>query len=352
MSRIYHQKPDIKDLSLTALKSWIEGSGAKPFHAGQIFKWIYARDTDDFNNMSDIGKTLRGRLNDHFSIHHLQKMTVEKASDGTRKYLFKLSDGQFIESVLIPERNHDTLCISSQVGCALGCRFCLTGKGGFVRNLTRGEILGQIIDIKRDMDDPRRLTNVVLMGMGEPLANYDAVVSAIETITDAAFGMAFANRRVTLSTAGLAPAITRLGQDTAISLAVSLNATDNRTRNHLMPINRKYPLETLLEACRRYPLKKHRKITFEYILIKGVNDTEQDAQRLSRLLRPSWAKINLIPFNPIDQCDYSCPDDLVIDRFMEILHRRHFISIVRHSKGPDISAACGQLRVRATSTEE
>lgn len=352
MSRIYHQKPDIKELTLTALKTWLQASDAKPFHAGQIFKWIYARDIDDFNDMSDIGKTLRARLNDRFFIHRLEKKAVETAADGTRKYLFKLNDGNFIESVLIPERNHDTLCISSQVGCAQGCRFCLTGKDGLVRNLTRGEVLAQIRDIRSELEDPARLTNLVFMGMGEPLANYDAVVSAIETITDAAYGMAFAARRVTLSTAGLVPNIIRLGQDTAISLAVSLNATDNRTRNHLMPINRKYPIDTLIETCRRYPLKKHRKITFEYILIKGVNDSVEDAQRLGRLLRPSWAKINLIPFNPFDLSGYSRPENAVIDRFMEILHRRQFITIVRHSKGPDISAACGQLRVRAASTEE
>lgn len=353
MSRIYptqdhcdHNKSDIKELTLAALKMWLESVGAKPFHAGQIFKWIYARQADSFDEMTDVGKPLRAQLADDFTIARLDMVKVETATDGTRKYLFKLGDGNFIESVLIPERNHDTLCISSQVGCAQGCRFCLTGQGGFVRDLTRGEIVAQIRDIRNERGDSARMTNLVFMGMGEPLANYDHVVSALATIRDASFGLAFTSRRVTLSTAGLVPNMARLGQDSDVGLAVSLNAADNHTRSRLMPINRHYPIETLIEACRQYPLKKSRKITFEYILIKDVNDSPQDAERLGRMLSPAWAKINLIPFNPFEGSVFSRPEDAAIDRFMAILQRRQFVVIVRHSKGPDISAACGQLRVR------
>ena len=342
-----HGKTDLKELTLPALTIWLENEGAKPFHAGQIFKWIYARYVNDFNEMTDLGKRLRKRLIENFLISRLDKVKVEAAADGTRKYLFRLCDGNYIESVLIPERSHDTLCISSQVGCALGCRFCMTGQGGFVRNLSRGEILAQVRDIRGELEDPASLTNLVFMGMGEPLANYDNVVSALATITDASFGLAFSGRRVTLSTAGLVPEMAKLGRDTTVSLAVSLNATDNRTRSHLMPINRRYPIETLIEACRSYPLKKRRKITFEYILIKDVNDSPHDAERLTRLLSPAWAKINLIPFNAFEGSSYSRPEEAVIEQFLEILHGRRYITIVRDSKGQDVSAACGQLRVHA-----
>ncbi len=341
---------DIKELSLPALTGWLEASGIKPFHAGQIFKWIYSRQVDDFDQMTDLGKRLRTRLMDHFVVNRLQQVAVEKAADGTRKYLFGLVDGNFIESVLIPEKNHLTMCISSQVGCAQGCRFCLTGQGGFIRNLSSGEILAQVRDIRNELDDADKLTNLVFMGMGEPLANYDNLIAALTVITDNRYGMAFSAQRVTLSTAGLVPNITRLGQDSTISLAISLNAADNRTRDRLMPINRRYPIEMLIDACRQYPLKKRRKITFEYILIKGINDSPDDAERLTCLLNPSWAKINLIPFNEFPESRFQRPDESVIKGFMDILHQRQYVTIIRASKGREISAACGQLRVRAAES--
>lgn len=341
---------DIKDLSLPMLTDWVAATGAKPFHAGQIFKWIYIHQVDDFNEMTDLAKPLRGRLIDRFAVTRLKKAAVEKAADGTCKYLFGLADGNFIESVLIPEKKRLTLCISSQVGCAQGCRFCLTGRGGFIRHLSRGEILAQVRDVRQDLPAPEKLTNLVFMGMGEPLANYDNVISALATLTDNRCGMAFSRQRVTVSTAGIVPHIARLGQDTDISLAVSLNAADNRTRNRIMPINRRYPLEALIDACQNYPLKRRRKITFEYILIKGVNDSPEDAKRLTRLLSPSWAKINLIPFNEFAESTFARPEADIIDRFMDILHRRQFVTVVRASKGGDISAACGQLRVRAAAS--
>ena len=340
------QSVDIKDLSLTILRCWLEERGYKPFHAGQIFKWIWQRQVDDFEFMTDVGKLLRAGLQRHFRIGRLEIVRLARSSDGSCKYLFRLMDGNFIESVLIPERGRMTLCISSQVGCAQGCRFCLTGRGGFVRNLTRGEILAQVRDVRRELPDPDQRLNIVFMGMGEPLANYRQVVSAIETLTDASYGLSISGRRVTLSTAGVAPQIVPLGQETAISLAVSLNAVDNVTRSDLMPINRRYPIEHLLSACRSFPLKPRSSITFEYILIKGLNDSPDHARRLARLLHPIPAKINLIPFNPFEGCDFQRPDQSAVSAFQDQLHAKHYTTIVRHSKGQDIGAACGQLRVR------
>jgi 23S rRNA (adenine2503-C2)-methyltransferase len=305
------------------------------------------RQADDFDAMTNLSKDLRAVLSRHFVIERLEKERVETSQDGSRKYLFKLKDGKHIESVLIPERDHYTLCISSQVGCAQGCLFCLTAMGGFERNLSRGEIIAQVRDIQNDLDDPKRLTNIVFMGMGEPLANYKNLVSAIATITDNKMGLGFSHRRVTVSTAGLAPKLAALGRDTRVNLAISLNATDNQTRSKLMPINRTYRLEDLLEACRRYPVARGRRLTFEYILIKGINDSEADAERLAELLRPIRCKINLIPFNAHEGCDYERPAEAVIATFQQILLDKNYTVIIRQSKGQDISAACGQLRARS-----
>lgn len=337
-------KIDIKELTKDQLVSWLENKGIKPYRAGQILKWIYLRQSDTFDIMTDLGKEIRTLLSRHFTINRLEKVCIETSQDGSKKYLFKLEDGKHVESVLIPEKDHYTLCISSQVGCAQGCKFCLTAKGGFIRNLTKREIVDQVRDVKNDLDDSKRLTNIVFMGMGEPLANYNNVVSAINTITDSEFGLNFSSRRVTLSTAGLVPKLFDLGRDTSINLAISLNATDNKTRAMLMPINRKYPIEKLIDACRRYPLKPRRRITFEYILIKGINDSLEDAKRLVKLLRPIKAKINLIPFNEHEASDFLRPEESVIHKFQEILHQNNYTAIIRHSKGRDISAACGQLR--------
>ncbi len=334
---------DIKDLSKDQLVAWLESQNVKPYRADQILKWVYLRQADTFDEMSDLGKKFRQLLSSHFTISRLEKTRIETSQDGSRKYLFKLKDGKHIESVLIPEKDHYTLCISSQVGCAQGCRFCLTAKAGFRRNLSKGEIISQVRDVANHLDGPMRLTNIVLMGMGEPLANYNNVVAAVDTITNSKLGLGISNRRVTISTAGLAAKLAALGRDTAVNLAISLNATDNQTRDMLMPINRKYPLETLLEACARYPLLPRRRITFEYILIKGINDSRRDAERLAKLLRPIRSKINLIPLNTYEGCDFERPEESVIEQFKEVLNRRDYTAIIRHSKGQDISAACGQL---------
>jgi len=336
-------KSDIKALSKEELVAWLANRNIKPYRADQILKWIYLHQADTFDEMSDLGKKLRELLGRHFTISRLETETIETSQDGSRKFLFKLSDGKHIESVLIPEKDYYTLCISSQVGCAQGCRFCLTARGGLARNLSKNEIISQVRDVARQLDGPMRLTNIVLMGMGEPLANYKNVVAAVNTIADSNIGLGFASRRITISTAGLAAKLADLGRDTAANLAISLNATDNETRDMLMPINRKFPIETLLEACAQYPLLPRRRITFEYILIKDVNDSRQDAERLAKLLGPIRAKINLIPFNTYDGSEFERPPESVIQTFKEILTRKHYTVIVRHSKGQDISAACGQL---------
>jgi 23S rRNA (adenine2503-C2)-methyltransferase len=309
----------------------------------QILRWIYLHKADTFEEMTDLGKELRKLLSNHFTISRLAKAKIETSQDGSRKYLFRLEDGKHVESVLIPEKEHYTLCISSQVGCAQGCRFCLTAKGGFVRNLSKGEIVAQVRDIANHLDDAKRLTNIVLMGMGEPLANYRNVIEAVKTLTDSDTGLGFSSRKITISTAGLVPRLADLGRESTVNLAISLNATDNETRSMLMPINRKYPIETLLDACAEYPLLPRRRITFEYVLIKGVNDSRQDAERLAGLLRPVRAKINLIPFNAYEGCGFERPQEASIQTFRNILVQKNYTVIIRHSKGQDISAACGQL---------
>ncbi len=336
-------KPDIKNLTKDQLIQWLQDHKIDSYRASQILKWIYLRQADDFENMTDLNKQMRDFLSDHFTINRLERLDTQISRDGTKKFLFKLDDGCLIESVLIPEKDHYTLCISSQVGCAQDCRFCLTAKQGFTRNLTPGEIIAQVRDMAKEVDGSKPMSNIVLMGMGEPLANYRNVIHAIHIITDNDEGLRCANRKVTLSTAGLIPKLSDLGKDTKINLAVSLNATDNETRNRLMPINRKYPIEDLIAACKDYPLPPTRRITFEYILIKDVNDSEMDAERLSRLLRPLKAKINLIPFNEFEGSGYSRSDDRTVDRFQEVLLQNHYTVMIRQSKGRDISAACGQL---------
>jgi len=337
-------KTDIKELTRDELILWLKDKDIKSYRANQILKWIYLRQADAFDTMTDVKKKIRKQLSQHFTIHRLEKARVETSRDGSKKYLFKLSDGKYVESVLIPEKDHYTLCISTQVGCAQGCLFCLTAKGGFIRNLTKGEIIAQIRDVACDVGGSKRLTNIVMMGMGEPLANFSNVVGAINVITDSDIGLGFSSRRLTVSTSGLVSKLSDLGRETTVNLAISLNATENETRDMLMPINRKYPIESLLDACAGYPLMPRRKITFEYILLKGINDSEEDAKRLVKLLRPIRAKINLIPFNTHKKSKFECPEESVILQFKDILKKNNYTAIVRHSKGQDISAACGQLR--------
>jgi len=339
-------KTDIKELSLYQLTSWLKDNGIEPYRASQILKWIYLKQADSFDIMTDLSKEVRKQLALSFSIRRLEQITTKESKDGSIKYLFRLHDGNYIESVLIPEKDHQTLCISSQVGCAQGCRFCLTAKDGFTRNLTKNEIVSQVRDVKKDHAGSKPLTNIVFMGMGEPLANYKNVINAVDTILDSSFGLGFSSRRITISTAGLVQKLSELGNETEVNLAVSLNATENETRSMLMPINRKYPIEKLLDACAKYHLKPRRRITFEYILLKGINDSTKDADRLVKLLRPIRAKINLIPFNEYEGSAFRRPEESIVSRFLEILHKNGYTAIIRHSKGQDICAACGQLRAK------
>ncbi len=345
---------DIKNYSRKALEKWFKDQGMRSFRAGQIFKWIYLRQADSFEEMTDLGKELRQTLATHFSVPRLELEKSEMKKDGTEKLLFRLADGTYIESVLIPQKDHYTLCISSQAGCRQACKFCLTAKGGFQRNLTCAEIVSQVRDARQHLalkSETAPLSNIVFMGMGEPLDNYDAVINALSIITDSDYGLKFSPRRVTVSTCGMVPEILRLGLDTDANLAISLNATEDDTRTSLMPVNRRYPMAELLDACRHYHMKPRNKITFEYILIKGINDTDEDAHRLVRLLYPIKAKVNLIPFNPHEKSEFQRPSPGEVSRFMQILLDRQVTAIVRKSKGDDISAACGQLKAKMGKAE-
>ncbi len=332
----------LKGMDSAETQAWAAHIGVPPYRGRQIRRWIFSKLARSFHEMTDLPKELRSALQKTVKLQHLEIVNILKSSDGTRKYIFRLNDGHEIESVLIPERDHFTLCISSQVGCSMGCKFCLTGSGGLVRNLKAAEIIDQVIQVKSEMPNRTRLTNIVLMGMGEPLANYDNVLKALRNIISPD-GMNFSHRKVTLSTCGLVPQIGRLGREISVNLAISLNAPNDAIRSFLMPINRRYPLSSLLQTCRKFPLPNRRMITFEYILIKGINDRAEDARSLVTLLKGIRAKVNLIPFNPHIKSDFEPSPPRVVARFQEILLENHLTAIIRKSKGPDIMAACGQL---------
>jgi 23S rRNA (adenine2503-C2)-methyltransferase len=299
--------------------------------------------------MTNLSKKWRDRFQEQAYLSRLVIQKTETSSDGSQKFLFQLEDGEHIESVLIPERGHYTLCVSSQVGCAQKCRFCFTGQMGLKRNLKASEIINQILSVQERLTDTDPvLTNIVLMGMGEPLHNFENTVRALRILLSPT-GMQFSHRHVTLSTAGLIPEIKALGNILPVNLAISLNAADDATRNRLMPINRKYPLESLIQTCREFPLLHGKRITFEYILIKGINDSPQAAKALTKLLVGVKAKLNLIPFNPHPGVRFEPPDEKDLLRFQDILIRSQYTAIIRRSKGADISAACGQLHAVWTS---
>jgi len=327
------------------LTVFIESLGQKPYRVKQVINWIYKRSAVSFDEMTDISKDLRAEMSRRAFISNLKVIGVLRSIDGTKKFLFGLHDGETIEAVLIPDGNRNTLCISSQVGCRMACRFCITGRLGLRRNLKAFEIVDQVITVRR-LCREERITNIVLMGMGEPLDNPDEVIEAIDKIIRY---MGFSKRRITISTSGVIPHIKRIfekGLD--VNLAVSLNATTNKTRSILMPINRRYPLDELLKVCRSLPLPSRRRITFEYVLIGGINDSEEDADRLARLLHGIRAKVNLIPYNPINNkyltTRFNRPNNESILDFQRILINRGITTIIRKSKGQDIEAGCGQLR--------
>lgn len=335
-------KVDLKSMDGREIEDWAKGQGLEPYRGRQIRHWMFKRLVSSFEEMTDLPKDLRKTLEQEAVINTLDIIGTELSRDGTKKCLFQTEDTHRIETVLIPERDHYTLCVSSQAGCAMNCRFCLTGRQGLKRDLKASEIIDQVIQVKKELDEPERMTNIVFMGMGEPLANYREVTRAIETLT-AEDGMNFSHRKVTLSTCGIIRKIRELGLDVRVNLAVSLNAADEETRSFLMPVNRWNPLKELVEACRNFPLPNRRMITFEYVLVDGVNSEERDARNLARLLSGIRAKINLIPLNPYPGLDLSPPFMERILRFQEILVSHNYTAIIRKSKGQDISAACGQL---------
>ena len=336
---------NIKNLTLTEIEQWLISAGEKPYKALQLFVWIFGRGVASFDDMTDLSKELRAKLKENFYMSRPNIVAVEKSTDGTRKLLLQMEDGNCIECVLIPEEERLTLCISSQVGCPLDCAFCMTGRGGFARNLKLSEMAEQVFAARSLLSPGQNITNLVLMGMGEPLLNYDEVIKFLN-IAAHQKGLAFAPRRITVSTAGIAPFIESLGRDTKVNLAVSLNATTDEVRSRIMPINKKYPLKALLDACRKYPVARNRQITFEYVMMKGVNDSLEDAKSLVKLLRGIKCKINLIPFNPFQGAEFKRPQESAILSFQRFLLNNKYIAVIRTSKGQDISAACGQLEGR------
>jgi 23S rRNA (adenine2503-C2)-methyltransferase len=330
---------DLKNLTLPGLETFLQGQGKERYRATQIFKWLYQHDVCSFVEMTNISKVLREQLEQTACISRLEPEVVEVGSDGTRKYLFRLSDGHAVESVMIPGEDRNTLCISTQVGCAMQCAFCLTGSFSLTRHLTTAEIVNQILAVGRDVE----VRNIVLMGMGEPLHNLDNVIAALQIMVEDN-GLQLSTRRVTVSTCGLVPELELLGQKVTVNLAVSLNATTDELRDRIMPVNKAYPIATLLAALKRFPLPGRRKITIEYVLLGGLNDSLDDAKRLVRLLSDIPCKVNLIPFNPHEGADFKTPTTAALDAFHRYLLDRHFTVITRDSRGSDISAACGQLK--------
>ncbi len=352
-------RPSLIGQSKKALVKTLERIGLtnreSRMRASQIYNWLYVRGVTSFDDMTNISKAVRAQLADAFDISRMEIVSEQISTDGTRKWLIRLADGNEVETVFIPEPGRGTLCVSSQVGCTLTCTFCHTGTQRLVRNLTAGEIVGQVL-IARDSlgewpevntsltNQPRTLTNVVMMGMGEPLYNFDNVRDALELVSDGD-GLSISKRRITLSTSGVVPEIERCGAEMGVMLAISLHAARDDVRDVLVPINKKYPIKELLRACRHYPgLSNARRITFEYVMLKDINDSNKDARELVKLLRGIPAKINLIPFNPWPGSDYECSDWDRIEAFADIINNAGYASPVRTPRGRDILAACGQLK--------
>lgn len=336
-------KINLKSLSKDKMKEFVKTQGLPAYRAKQMLHWIYEKKAESIDRITELSKETREKLSGPAYISNLKLLSRQASKDGTEKFLFGLEDGESIESVLIPDKDRLTLCISSQAGCTMGCGFCLTGKIGFKRNLKAYEIVDQIIAVmKVKSEKEKNITNIVFMGMGEPLLNFDEVVEALKRITEF---MGISKRRITLSTCGIAPKIPELYKKAPhVNLAISLNAADNRTRDMLMPVNRKYPIEHLLSACRKIPLSPRTRITFEYVMLDGVNDKPSDAQTLVRILRGIPSKVNLIPFNPYEGSKFKRPSDEKVFAFQKILTKAGMNAFIRKSKGQDILAACGQLK--------
>jgi 23S rRNA (adenine2503-C2)-methyltransferase len=369
--RPLREKPDLRGYSLARVAQELASMGEKPYRAGQLFRGLHKRGAASLEEMSDLPRDLRARLAERFDLYTLEMAEERRSSDGTIKWKWRTVDGRFIEAVYMPHgpgqppgpadleedddgaegpcgRERRTLCVSSQVGCAIGCTFCMTGTMGLARNLGPGEIADQVHRANRRLAElglgppPRPLTNLVFMGMGEPLHNFEALKGALDILLGED-GPAFSHRHVTVSTSGLVPQIRRLGEETQVKLAVSLNATTDAQRDRIMPINRRYPLAELLAACRAFPMKQGRRITFEYVLLGGVNDSGADADRLAQLIAGIPAKVNLIAYNDNPGLGFAAPSPAQVEAFRRRLLERNVTAVLRRSRGQDIAAACGQL---------
>jgi len=341
-------KINLLNLNREQMEAFFAGLGEKAFRASQVMRWIYHEGVDDFDAMTNVSKALRARMREVAEIRLPELVVDAPSADGTRKWVLRVDDINSVETVFIPDGERGTLCVSSQVGCTLNCTFCSTATQGFNRNLSTAEIIGQVLFAARALGLPenrgdRLITNVVMMGMGEPLMNFDNVVPAMELMMDD-YGFGISKRRVTLSTAGVVPQIYRLREVCDVSLAVSLHAPNDELRNQLVPINRKYPIRELLQACREYVRGvPHRRVTFEYVMIDGINDSPAHARELLRILGNVAAKMNLIPFNPYPGSPWRRSSDAAISRFRDILMAGGLVTITRKTRGDDIAAACGQL---------
>ncbi len=344
----HDETPDLRGLPRPAVEALVASLGERPYRARQLFRWLHRAGAATLGDMTDVPRTLRDALAKVARLTTLERANEQRSVDGTIKWTWRTRDGKLVESVYMPEADRKTLCVSSQVGCAVGCTFCLTGTMGLARNLEPGEIVDQVHRANRRLlelgvaDGPRPLTNLVFMGMGEPLANYANLRTALELLLSED-GPQFSHRHVTVSTSGLVPAMRRLGEEAPVKLAVSLNATTDAQRDVLMPVNRRWPLAELMAACREFPMRNGRRITFEYVLLGGVNDTLEDAHRLADLVRGIPAKVNLIPYNANPGLPYAAPAPERVVEFQEALAARKLTVVVRKNRGRDISAACGQL---------
>lgn len=343
-------KTDLRNLDQKGIIDYIESLGEPAFRGRQIMAWLYRPGVTDFSQMTDLAKSFRAVLAEHATISSYAPPLIEHSSDGCAKFGFPLEDGNVIESVLIPEPDRNTLCISSQVGCAMKCSFCLTGTMGFIRNMTPAEIVSQVLGVRdylmeQDPDTligPPEVTNLVFMGMGEPLNNFDNLITALNILTEQK-GLDFASRRITVSTCGIVPKMRPLGENSLVNLAVSLHAVDDATRKELMPVNTVYPLRELFEACRTYPMPKRKRIMIEYTLLAGINDSDAEARELARLLKDIPCKINLLPYNESEAMPYKTSPRKRVLAFQDILRKANYSVFIRTSRGADISAACGQL---------
>jgi len=343
---------DLRDLQLQDIATLLAEAGEPAFRATQLCHWVYKHQATSLQHMTDLPEPLRQRLQERLYVSTLTLVRQQQSTDGTEKFLFGLEDGNQVETVLIPAGDKRTICVSTQVGCAIGCRFCLTAQGGLVRSLRPAEIVSQVLSFQEPGKTPgRTFTNIVFMGMGEPLDNFQGTVQAIRILT-ADWGLGISPRRITVSTSGLVRRLEAFGRaDLKVNLAVSLNATTDAVRTQIMPINKAYPIETLLAACRAFPLAVRQRITFEYVLLRDVNDTLADAKRLVKLMHGLRCKINLLPLNEIPGVPYRRPREETVQQFQNYLLQHGISAFVRQSRGRDISAACGQLRFAERTTK-